>query len=244
MEKKSNKEKGKVALIILAVVVLVAVVVVTVAIVGALKDSGGLDKHEDTSLYSLSGVTNATTENNADEYFNTDETPESENTADIDVILTQSTFDDGFMDVEAGDEQIRTTRETTTEYNPLEEYETLSKNGENQLSDHHDNKFIKLIAEKYGVDKELLVAIYSEPNTGNNFVLEFSGKRNEDGNVIKSPDTLVKVYSIDKKNNICVATGKASGNVGVSYAEGMLCFSMIKAVVMPQYPEYFSGVEK
>ena len=244
MEKKSNKEKGKIALIILAAVVLIAVVVVTIAIVGALKDNGGSEKKEDTSLYSLSGVTNATTEADLSGYFS-DETQESKQDADVtDVILTQSTFDDGFMDVEAGDEQIRTTQETTTEYNPLEEYETLSKNGENQLSDHHDNKFIKLIAEKHGVDKELLVAIYSEPNTGNNFVLEFSGKRNEDGNVIKSPDTLVKVYSIDKSNNICVATGKASGNVGVSYAEGMLCFSMIKAVVMPQYPEYFSGVEK
>lgn len=245
MEKKSNKEKGKIALVILAVVILVAVVVVTIAIVGALKDSVDLNKNEDTSLYSLSGVTNSPTESAIDGYFASEEVPNSENAGDTDVVLTQNSFDDGFVDVEenAGDEHIQTTEETT-EYNPLEAYETLSKNGENQLSDHHDNKFIKLVAEKYGVDKELLVAIYSEPNTGNNFVLEFSGKRNDDGNVIKSPETLVKVYSIDKKNNICVATGKTTGNVGVSYAEGMLCFSMIKAVVMPQYPEYFSGVDK
>ena len=244
MDKKTNKEKGKIALIILAVVVLLAVVVVTIAIVGALKDNGGFAKKEDTSLYSLSGVTNPTTENNADEYFYSEETSASQNTADTDVVLTQNSFGDGFVDVEAGDAQVQTTQETTTEYNPLEEYETLSKNGENQLSDHHDNKFIKLVSGKYGVDKELLVAIYSEPDTGNNFVLEFSGKRNDDGNVIKSPETLVKVYSIDKKNNICVATGKTTGNIGVSYAEGMLCFSMIKAIVMPQYPEYFSGVDK
>ena len=68
--------------------------------------------------------------------------------------------------------------------------------------------------------------------------------KDEDGNIIKSPDTLSKVYAIDKKKNIAVATGKTTGNIGVSYAEGTLCFNMIKTIVMPQYPEYFSGVEK
>lgn len=245
MDKESNKKKGKVALIILAVAILVTVIIVTIAIAGMIKGDGGSAKKEDTSLYSLAGVTNTTKENEMDEFFVSEETQETRiDTEATEVEVTQNGFDDGFIDVEAGDEQIQTTTEETTEYNPLEEYEKLSKNGENQLSDHHNNKFIKIVSEKYGVDKELLVAIYSEPDTGNNFVLEFSGKRNDDGNVIKSPDTLVKVYSIDKKQNISVATGKVTGNVGVSYAEGMLCFNMIKVIVMPQYPEYFSGVEK
>ena len=246
MDKKANKKKGTIAVIVLAVVFIVTAVVVTIAISGMIKDDVGLEKKEDTSLYSLAGVTNPPKEDNGDEFFNIEETQGNEiTTGTPDVDVAQSTFADDFIDVEAGDEQIQTTVQVqTSEYNPLEEYEKISKNGENQLSDHHNNKFIKLISEKYGVDKELLVAIYSEPDTGNNFVLEFSGKRNEDGNVIKSPETLVKVYSIDKNKNISVATGKVSGNIGVSYAEGILCFNMIKAIVMPQYPEYFSGVEK
>ncbi len=240
---KKSKNKGMGAVIVLAVAILATVVILTIVIMSMIKENGGLKKNEDTSLYSLAGVTNTTKENKLDDFFDTEESQENE--APIQPQESSYDFDDGFVDVEAGDEQIQTTQKNeNNNYDPIEEYEKLTKNGENQLSDHHNNKYIKLISEKYNVDKELLVAIYSEPDTGNNFVLEFSGKRNEEGNVIKSPDTLVKVYAIDKKQNVCIATGKTTGNVGVSYAEGMLCFNMIKTIVMPQYPEYFTGVEK
>ncbi len=135
-----------------------------------------------------------------------------------------------------------TTDRTTSKYN-VEYYEQLSPNGENKLSDYYQNKYIKMISSKYGVDSDLLVAIYSEPNTGNNFVLQFSGKTDGDGLVIKSPDTLEKVYHIDKKGEISVATGKKTGNEGVSYAEGAMVFNMIKVIVMEQYPEYFTGLK-
>ncbi len=240
---KKSKNKGMGAVIVLSVAILATVVILTIVIMSMIKENGGLKKNEDTSLYSLAGVTNTTKENKFDDFLDTEESQENE--VSVENQGASHDFDDGFVDVEAGDEQIQTTQKSeTTTYNPIEEYEKLSKNGENQLSDHHNNKYIKLISEKYNVDKELLVAIYSEPDTGNNFVLEFSGKRNEEGNVIKSPDTLVKVYGIDKKQNVCIATGKTTGNVGVSYAEGMLCFNMIKTIVMPQYPDYFTGVEK
>lgn len=130
-----------------------------------------------------------------------------------------------------------------TKNEAVEYYEQLSPNGDNKLSDHYDNKYIKQVSSDYGVDTELLVAIYSVPDTGNNFVLQFTGDRNSDGNVIKSPDTLDKVYQIDEKGNVSIATGKQTGNVGVSYAEGMLCFNMVKTLVMTQYPEYFTGLE-
>lgn len=132
----------------------------------------------------------------------------------------------------------------TTKNEAVEKYEQLSKNGDNILSDHYDNKFIKLISEKYNVDEDLLVAIYSEPDTGNNFVLEFNGEKDADGNIIKSPDTLEKVYQIDKAGSVKIATGRTDGNVGVSYAEGMFCFNMVKTLVMEQYPEYFTGLKK
>ncbi len=236
MDKKTNK-KGMGAVVALAVAILIGVIILTVAVVNVIKENGGLGSKEDTTLYTLAGVENTTKENNT--LINWDATgedvPDSEN--------SDSKNEDS--NIEAGDRVTTppTTKKSDT-YDPIAEYEKLTKNGENILSDHHNNKYIKLVAEKYNVDKELLVAIYSEPDTGNNFVLEFSGKRDEDGNVVKSPDTLTKVYSIDKNKKISVATGKTTGNIGVSYAEGTLCFNMIKTIVMPQYPEYFTGVEK
>lgn len=242
MDNNSTK-KGLGAVIALAVVILIVVTIATVAIVSVIKDNGGVKKNEDTSLYSLAGVTNPPKETFDNKFFDMDETENNE-----DALQTPENAGNSaqiFVDVEAGDNGTKeTTKKNNNEYNPIQEYEKLTKNGENQLSDHHNNKYIKLVSEKFNVDTELLVAIYSEPNTGNNFVLEFSGKRNEDGNVIKSPDTLVKVYQIDKSKNITVATGKTTGNVGVSYAEGTLCFNMVKSIVMPQYPDYFTGVEK
>ncbi len=130
----------------------------------------------------------------------------------------------------------------TTKNELLESYEHLSVNGENLLSDHYDNEFIKLVAEKYGVDTDLLVAVYSVPDSGTNFVLQFNGKK-KGGEYVKSPDTLEKVYQIDLDRNIKVATGTPNGNEGVSYAESVMCVAMVKKIVMEQYPNYFTGLE-
>ena len=111
------------------------------------------------------------------------------------------------------------------------------------MSDNPDNEFIKIIVEKYGVDAKNLVAIYAVPDKGNNFVLEFNGKTDSNGSVIKSPDTLKRVHQIDKDRNVKTATGTITGNVGVNYAEGKLVFYLVTNVIMPQYPDYFTGVE-
>ncbi|MEE1503087.1 MAG: hypothetical protein UGF89_02435 [Acutalibacteraceae bacterium] len=239
MKQKSNK-KGMGVIIALSVAILLSVVVITIALVSMIKENGGISKNEDTSLYSLAGVTNPTKP--AGESLNLFDSDATEEIGE-DSLGADVTVADSFVNVDSGEIKTEPTTKADS-YNPVEEYEKLSKNGDNILSDHHNNKYIKLVSEKYNVEKELLVAIYAEPDKGNNFVLEFSGKRDEDGNVIKSPDTLTKVYAIDKAKNIAVATGKATGNIGVSYAEGTLCFNMIKTIVMPQYPEYFTGVEK
>lgn len=125
----------------------------------------------------------------------------------------------------------------------VEYYEQLSPKGNNILSDNCENEFIKLISETYNVDSDLLVAVYSTPDNGDNFVLQFNGAKDSNGNYVKSPNTLEKVYQVDKSRNVKIATGKKSGNVGVSYGEGMLCFNMIKTVVMEQYPDYFTGLK-
>lgn len=131
---------------------------------------------------------------------------------------------------------------TQGETNVIQYYEQLSPNGENKLSDNPDNEFITLVSEKYDVNPELLVAIYSTPDTGVNYVLEFAGSRDKNGNIIKSPDTLSKLYYIDLNKNIKVATRSGIGNVGVDAAEGMFTIGIVQKLVMTQYPNYFTGL--
>lgn len=133
--------------------------------------------------------------------------------------------------------------DTTAVQQTIEGLPPLEKTGDNILSDSADNEFIKLVSEKYGVDPKNLVAIYAIPDKGNNFVLEFDGTTDANGNIVKSPDTLKRVHQVDKERNIVTATGSVSGNVGVSYAEGKFVFYIVTNLIMPQYPDYFTGVQ-
>lgn len=238
-----NNKKSLGIIIALAAAIVLGVLVLAVAIVSVVSSSGDNQKKEDTSQYTFADVTEPSTKADDDGFADLI-TSSSEVSADVSKVnQTQNPMNDKADSVQAGDVVVATTAKSTdVAYNPVEEYEKLSKNGDNVLSDYHGNKFIKLVSEKYDVDTKLLVAIYSDPDTGNNFVLQFNGKTNSDGEIIKSPDTLEKIYLVDKKKNISVATGKTKGNEGVSYAEGTLCFYMVKTVVMPQYPDYFTGV--
>lgn len=240
MNEKANK-KNLGVVIALGTAIVLGIVVLVIAISSVAGTGGSSLKQEDTTKYELTvpqNVSPSSSEDSVIDFYGT--TEQAANNSGGGNVAVQPD-----NNVEAGDSVIITTTEKSTGgYDPVAEYEKLSKNGDNVLSDHHNNKYIKLVANKYDVDTERLVAIYSEPDTGNNFVLEFRNTKDDNGNIVKSPDTLHKVYLIDKDKNISVATGTTTGNVGVSYAEGTLCFYMIKSVVMPQYPDYFTGVEE
>ena len=112
------------------------------------------------------------------------------------------------------------------------------KNGENFLSDDPNNEFIRLIATKYKIETERLVAIYSVPDSGTNYVLQFKGDGSE-----KSPKKLERVYHIGvaPKREISY-TGGMKDNYNCTLTEGMLVFNLVKTKVMPQYPSYFTGL--
>jgi len=124
----------------------------------------------------------------------------------------------------------------------VEGLEEFTKTGDNQISDSPDNEFIKLVVTQKGADAEKLVAIYAVPDLGNNFVLEFDDKRDDNGNIIRSPKTLKKIYHINKERNITVATGKPTGNDGVDYGTSLMTYYLVTDVVMPEYPDYFTDV--
>lgn len=124
----------------------------------------------------------------------------------------------------------------------VEGLEEFTKTGDNQISDSPDNEFIKLVVTEKDVDAERLVAIYAVPDLGNNFVLEFDNKRDDNGNIVRSPKTLKKIYHINKERNITVATGKPTGNEGVDYGTSLMTYYLVTDVVMPEFPDYFTDV--
>ena len=118
-------------------------------------------------------------------------------------------------------------------------------NGQNYLSDSASNEFIKLISSKYGVDSKALVAIYSVPDSGTNYVLQF--KKSLVGSTYKkSPDNLERVYHIGAAPERVISYTNGKLLLGDHYnceaAEGVLVFNLVKTSVMEQYPDYFEGV--
>ncbi len=240
-----NNEKKTVGIIIaLAVTILIAVVIFSISIVKAIKN----ESTSNTTEYTLQG--NQTTT----EYSNT---IIDNGVVSTDALVLPSSDTSNVSSSETGvattNNNTSTTKETekpttaeTTEYDPIAAYESLEKQGDAYASADPNNKHIKKISEKYNVDPALLVVLYSEPksgeNVGTNFILEFDGTKDKAGNYVKSPDTLKKVYHIDKEGNISITQGKMTGNIGVSYADGMLVFNMVKTILMPKYPDFFTGV--
>lgn len=110
------------------------------------------------------------------------------------------------------------------------------KNGDNFLSDDPENEFIKIIASTYNANPKSLVAIYSVPDTGTNYVLRFDSKNNYE----KSANNLYMVYHIGPAPERTVSyTNGSLLNHNCSAAEGMLVFNLVKTQVMTQYPDYF-----
>ena len=117
------------------------------------------------------------------------------------------------------------------------------KNGENKLSDKSDNLYITLIAQRFNVDPASLVAIYSEPDTGTNYVLQF---KKSFGKYEKSVDNLQRVYHIGAapEREISYTNGKLlfGEHYNCDSGTGVLVFNLVQTQVMPQYPDYFTGV--
>lgn len=124
------------------------------------------------------------------------------------------------------------------------------KNGDNFLTDDPNHEFIKLIANTYDLDPASLVAIYSEPDSGTNYVLEFkgSGILGNKPPYEKSVDNLKKVYHIGAapERTISYTDGKLvlGDHYNCEPAEGVLVFNLVQSMVMEQYPDYFTGTGK
>ena len=168
-----------------------------------------------------------------------------QNSAPVSVVTTTDMLQNNLTTTNSSNEpvsDINNSQSIGTEDISVEGLEEFTKTGDNQISDSPDNEFIKLVVNEKGADSERLVAIYAVPDLGNNFVLEFDNKRDSDGNIIRSPKTLKRIYHINKERNITVATGKPTGNEGVDYGTSLMTYYLVTDVVMPEFPDYFSDV--
>lgn len=117
---------------------------------------------------------------------------------------------------------------------PPTEETTIGKTGEMAFSDSPDNRYIKAIADKYSVNSANLVAIYTVPQNDANMVLEFSGKTDASGRLVRDASTLVAIYTIDASLNSKRASKDSSKNE-YDYGEMSVMFIAVTTYIMPEF---------
>ncbi len=100
-----------------------------------------------------------------------------------------------------------------------------------------ENKFIKTVAEQYGVDARFLAALYTESDN-NNYVWQFDGTTDENGKPVRTPETLKYVYALDKNCSNIQYTDGESEFVNCSSPNGILVFEAAKQLLIPKFQEY------
>ena len=93
--------------------------------------------------------------------------------------------------------------------------------GNTYFDDSAECKFIQIVTTERGIDSSLLVSIYSLPDEGLNYVLEFyPGER--------TADNLRRVYLIDVNGKIdSVAADKSEERENISAAENTVCMTIL-----------------
>ncbi len=125
--------------------------------------------------------------------------------------------------------------------NPFISDEDISKlensNAEVYYSDNPNNKYIVKVVNKYGSDPANLIALVKvNAQFPSGMVLEFSGKRDANGELVMTYNELKYVYNIDDSKNKLVRAGKSGGNDGVSAVESKITFALMKEYFIPQLP--------
>ena len=156
-------------------------------------------------------------------------------TEEVTIPVTESISDTVPL-TEAAPQPTPTEPETTT---PTEET-TIGKTGEMAFSDSPDNRYIKAIADKYSVDDNNLVAIYTVPQNDANMVLEFSGKTDSSGKLIRDSSTLTAIYTIDASLNSKRASKDSSKNE-YDYGEMTVMYLTVTTYIMPEFEEELKG---
>ena len=123
---------------------------------------------------------------------------------------------------------------------PFSTQKELQKTGEMAFSDAPDNKYIQAVTQKYNVPAENLVALYTIPDNDGNIVLQFDGSRNEQGQLVRTTDTLIAIYSV----NMALECRRASEDSSLNeypYGEMKVMFISTTKHIMPEFEAELNG---
>ncbi len=104
------------------------------------------------------------------------------------------------------------------------------------FSDNPNNKYICAVAGKYNVDKSTLVALVKvNAEFPGATVLQFSGKKDANGELLMTKDELKYVYNVDDESGkITRAAKKSSENDGVNFIESSATFLLTEKYIIPE----------
>jgi hypothetical protein len=106
------------------------------------------------------------------------------------------------------------------------------------FSDNPNNKGIAAISQRYGVASENLVALIKvNAEFPTITVLEFSGARDANGELVMTYNELVNVYEINETTGKVVKASKSGmGNDGLSFIEAKVYIALAKEYFIPELP--------
>lgn len=142
-------------------------------------------------------------------------------------------------------EEKKTSTTTTTKKsssNSLISDEDMEKiensNAEVFFTDNPNNKYIVAVYDKYGAKKENLVALVKvNAEFPSATVLEFSGKKDANGELLMSYEELKYVYEInEEKNTIVKASKNGLDNDGANFVEAKILVTLAKEYLIPELP--------
>ena len=109
-------------------------------------------------------------------------------------------------------------------------------NGIMQVDTAPQNRFTQIVATGRGIDTRLLIAVYSEPDTGQNYVVEFDGTKASDGSFLRTTGTFRRLYLIDTQGAIeSVASVNEGETENISSVENWFCVNVfIKGLMLPK----------
>ncbi len=142
-----------------------------------------------------------------------------------------------FAEENTGAQEVTSTEEKTTVQQPSDEIELSismpDKNGTMVTDKNSENEFIRIVNKEKGIAAELLVAVYSVPESGQNYVFEFYDENDF------SSENIRRVYLIDMSGNITSVTAtESSERENISPVENWFCMNvLIKEIIYPAVSE-------
>lgn len=140
------------------------------------------------------------------------------------------------------DENTSTTTTKKNQSNSLISDEDMEKiensNAEVYFTDNPENKYIVRVADKYNLKKENLIALVKvNAEFPSVYILEFSGDRDSNGELIMTYEKLKNIYEINEsKNTIIKASKNGLNNDGVNFIEAKILVTLTKEYFIPELP--------